>query len=82
MKTQAGIELTEKEIKLVKSLERVAKKWHTEGERLWLFSASGSLTVMMHECISNPNSGMKLNGGVNQDNIITTIDIPNDGGDW
>ena len=82
MKTLKYIELTEKEVKLIKSLERVAKKWKTEGKRLWLFSASGTLTVMMGDFEGNPDPRMGENGGINPNNIIATIDIPNDGGDW
>lgn len=30
---------------LIDSLRRLAKKWEKDGERLWLYSASGSLHV-------------------------------------
>ena len=48
---------------------------------LWLFSASGTLCVM-----KSPKNGLEHGGGdgygVNQENMIDTIDIRNDGGDW
>lgn len=46
--TEAGIECTPEECKLIDSLKRLAKKWEKDGKRLWLYSASGSLHVMMH----------------------------------
>lgn len=47
--TEAGIECTPEECKLIDSLKRLAKKWEKDGKRLWLYSASGSLHVMMQE---------------------------------
>lgn len=84
MKTRKGTELTTTEINLIKSLQRVAKKWNESNHRLWLFSASGDLCVMMeHDDETNPSPLMGSNEGVNQDNFITSIDgIRNDGGDW
>lgn len=63
---------------------RLAKKWEKDGKRLWLYSASGVLTVMMHgDREDNPIPEMLPNAGTNPDNIITTISgIGNDGGDW
>jgi len=51
-------------------------------KNLWLFSASGTLTVM--KIPENGNKMGSIDGsGVNRDNIITTIPgIKNDGGDW
>ena len=82
--TDAGIECTPEECKLIESLNRLAKKWEKDGERLWLYSASGVLTVMMHgDRKDNPIPEMLPNAGTNPDNIITTISgIGNDGGDW
>lgn len=82
--TRAGIECTPEECKLIDSLRRLAKKWEKDGERLWLYSASGVLTVMMHgDREDNPIPEMLPNAGTNPDNIITTISgIGNDGGDW
>lgn len=82
--TDAGIECTPEECKLIESLNRLAKKWEKDGKRLWLYSASGVLTVMMHgDREDNPIPEMLPNAGTNPDNIITTISgIGNDGGDW
>ena len=82
METRAGIKLTEEEIKLIKSAKRLAKKWRQTTDRLWLFSGSGTLHVMMYEGITNPTPEHTQFGGVNPENIIEDIDIPNDGGDW
>ncbi len=82
MKTQAGVRLTSEEEHLVKSLKRVAKKWDTLPNRLWLFSGGDSqLYVMMAEGGDNTHPNY-INGHVNQDNIVCTINIPNDGGGW
>lgn len=86
MTTNAGIELTKFEESCVRSLQRLARKWNSQPNRLWLFSASGTLWVMMHEGDGNPTpeftgSGYSA-GGVNQDNCVCKIDIENDGGDW
>lgn len=82
--TDAGTECTPEECKLIESLNRLAKKWEKNGKRLWLYSASGVLTVMMHgDREDNPIPEMLPNAGTNPDNIITTISgIGNDGGDW
>lgn len=82
--TEAGIECTPEEDKLIDSLNRLAKRWKKSGSRLWLYSANGTLTVMMHgDREDNPVSEINPNFGINQDNIITTISgIGNDGGDW
>lgn len=82
--TEAGVECTPEECKLIDSLNRLAKKWEKDGKRLWLYSASGVLTVMMHgDREDNPIPEMLPNAGTNPDNIITTIlGIGNDGGDW
>jgi len=87
MKTGAGTELTKHEVSCVRSLERLARKWNREPNRLWLFSASGILHVMMREDETNPvpeyiEDAGYASGSVNQQNCICMIDIPNDGGDW
>lgn len=75
--TDAGIECTPEECKLIESLNRLAKKWEKDGKRLWLYSASGVLTVMMHgDREDNPIPEMLPNAGTNPDNIITTISGP------
>lgn len=85
METAKEIPLTSEEIKLVKDLQKLAKRWKTHGKDLWLYSASGRLWVMMRgDTERNPFPEMHrtVGGGVNQDNCIELIDIPNDGGDW
>lgn len=53
-------------------------------KRLWIYSASGTLHVMMHgDTNYNPTPEFTQYGGSNIENSITIIDgIPNDGGDW
>lgn len=47
---------------------------------MWLFSGSGSLSVM--KCGPNGEPVMSENGSVDPAYKIETINIPNDGGDW
>ncbi len=85
MKTNAGYELTEHEASCLRSLKRLAKKWNQHTNRLWLFSASGRLTVLLKEGKGNREPEFNRDGCVNQNNIVVgaeDIDIPNDGGDW
>lgn len=55
-----------------------------DGKRLWLYSASGTLHVMMHgDTEDNPIPDFTQYGGSNIENSVTIIDgILNDGGDW
>ncbi len=82
--TRLGVKCTPEEDKLIDSLRRLANKWKKSGSRLWLYSASGVLHVMMHgDTDYNPAPELTRNGGSNIDNSIIIIDgIPNDGGDW
>ena len=48
-------------------------------ESLWLFSASGTLCVMKKK---DGDRVMLLDGGVDPDYIVATVDVENDGGDW
>lgn len=82
--TNAEIECTPEENKLIDSLKKLAKKWEKDGKRLWLYSASGTLHVMMHgDTDYNPTPEFTQYGGSNIENSVTTIDgILNDGGDW
>ena len=79
--TEGGTLLTNKEKELIRDLKRIATKWKKHGQRLWLYSASGTLTVMMRESETNPIPEF-VYGSSNPDNAITNVDIPNDGGDW
>jgi len=75
--------LSKEEAKLITDLKKLADRWKMHGKRLWLFSASGSLKVMIDDEVATGFPEMKSNGGVNPDNIITQISgIRNDGGDW
>lgn len=67
--------MTEKQA--IASLKRLAKRWP---KTLWLFSASGTLTVM--RCGEDGQHVHNRDGSVDQDYIVDTISIPNDGGDW
>ena len=71
------MKLTKQEQKAIIALKKIAEAWPST---LWLYSASGSLCVMTHD--RNGNRALTLGGGYNQDYVIDTIDIPNDGGDW
>lgn len=83
METKKGIPLNSEEIKLINALRRLEKQWSKHGKDLWLYSASSTLNVMMRGSTSrNPHPEELRSGSANQDNKITTIDIPNDGGDW
>lgn len=81
--TRAGVECTPEESRLIESLRRLARKWAIDGKRLWLYSASGELHVMMQgDRDDNPIPEFTKQGGSNIENSIITIKIPNDGGDW
>ncbi len=72
--------LTPEEKKAIAALRRVAKIWP---ESLWLYSASGSLTIMRKT--TEGKRGVEIRGGaesVDRAYIVGTVDIPNDGGDW
>lgn len=70
-------DLTQEEKAAISALKRLAKRWP---ESLWLFSASGTLTVM--RCGEGGEHVKNELGGMDQDYCLDTIDIPNDGGDW
>lgn len=64
--TDAGTECTPEEDKLIDSLKRLAKRWHKDGSRLWLYSGSGTLYVMMHgDRKDNTTPEMNPNLGLN-----------------
>ena len=68
--------LTPQERAAISALEMVASKWPST---LWLFSASGPLTVM--RCSQD---GKRIFDGETYDQAaaVAVIDIPNDGGDF
>lgn len=55
-----------------------------EGKGLWLYSASGTLHVMLDgDTAQNPEPEESSSSGVNPNNSVVIITgIPNDGGDW
>ena len=68
--------ITPEEKRAIAALKKLAKTWP---KSLWLFSASGSLCVM-----KNDEGGERQMRGdaVDTEACVTTIRIPNDGGDW
>jgi hypothetical protein len=70
------IEKTQEEEKAIAALKALAKKWP---KTLWLFSASGTLSVMKKK---NGEHVLTPGGGMDPDFLVDTVDIENDGGDW
>lgn len=66
--------LSIEEREAIGTLKRLAKKWPPT---LWLFADGNSLHVMR-----GPQKATHERGGMNQDDIIESFRIPNDGGDW
>ena len=71
------MKLTKNEQAAIDALEALAAKWP---KTLWLFSADGSLNVM--RCGPGGRRVVNRAGGIDQAYSLTSIDIPNDGGDW
>lgn len=71
------IEANAAEQKAINALRRLAKTWP---KSLWLFSASGTLCVMQRS--PDGEKAKVRGGGMDQEYVLTTINIPNDGGDW
>lgn len=70
-RTKAGIECTEEECKLIDSFKRIAKKWKKDGKRLWIYSASETLHVMMHgDTNYNPTPEFTQYGGSNMEGDV------------
>lgn len=72
-------DLTPDERRAIASLKRLAKRWP---KSLWLFSASGSLNVMRCGADGARVHHRHPDCGVDQSYSLTTVDLPNDGGDW
>ena len=70
-------DLTPDEQRAIRALNRLQEMWP---QSLWLFSASGRLNVMRAGKHGEQVHGE--NGGIDQNYVVTTVDIPNDGGDW
>ena len=68
-----GTPVTKKEESLIRSLERLARRWKKDGGDLMLFSAAGDLAVLKRSCINDKDF---------QASLVTFISgITNDGGD-
>jgi hypothetical protein len=70
---------TKKELEWIDKFKNLAKECP---KSLWLYSASGTLCVMKTPKDGNEMGSGTRGEGVNDENIIDTIDIRNDGGDW
>jgi hypothetical protein len=71
------MELTKEEQNAINTLKRLEKRWP---KGLWLFSNGMSISIMKYP--ENMDDIVNESGGMNQDYIVDSIDIPNDGGDW
>ena len=69
--------LSPEEARAIRSLKQLAKTWPPS---LWLFSANGALCVM--RCDEDGRRAQLPDNGADPAFVITTIGIPNDGGDW
>ena len=82
METKAGIHLTEKQIKNVKSLDRLLKKWDKD---LCINCVAGTLYVFLKgNTAQNPVPELSDTGGFNPSNVVYMDSncILADGGDW
>ena len=70
-------DLTYEEDLAVKALLRLAKRWPRS---LTLASMGGTLCVIPTD--AEPVGSLDLGYGLDQEAVVTTIDIPNTGGDW
>lgn len=70
------VPLTDDERKAIRAMNRLAKTWP---KSLWLFSASGTLTIMRKDATGTRAGD---GDGVDQAFAVDTVDIQNDGGDW
>ena len=68
---------TREEQQAINALKVLAKAWP---KSLWLYSAAGTLCVMRAK--SDGTHALKRDGGVDDEYILDTVDIPNSGGDW
>lgn len=71
------IEVTEEERRAIRALKRLAKTWPMS---LGLFAGDGDLHVM--RLSARGEFVFDTSGAVDQEYVITTIDIPCDGGGW
>ena len=71
------MKLTKEEENAIATLKRLEKRWP---KTLWLFATGMSINVM--RCGEDGEQVTDSSGGMDQDYIVDSIDIPNDGGDW
>lgn len=83
METEAGVKLTQKQIKNIESLKRLMKNWD---KNLCLNAIGGKLHIMLlGGTKQNPTPEMSDSGGFNPDNCIMDFHTGEpyaDGGDW
>jgi hypothetical protein len=72
-------ELTPKETRAIKALQRVANIWP---DTLWIFAEGGHLSVMRKTPDGKHAITEKTDGGMDPDYIVETVYIEADGGDW
>lgn len=92
MKTVGGAKLTRHEESCLRALVRLAERWNSKPNRVWLFSASAVLVPLLFPGGGNEEPEFDDAGRINKNNIVVDgkdrvrdqmmIDIPNDGGDW
>ncbi len=71
-------DLEGQERQALRRLRELARAWP---KSFWLFSGSGSLSVMRYK--PDGTCAMTATGCVDQDYLVATIEgIPNDGGGW
>ena len=81
--TNAGVELTKEQCKLLSSFERLMKKWDKD---MCINAIAGNLEIMLlGDTNQNPTPELSQTGGFNPDNLIDHVNFSNvnaDGGDW
>lgn len=70
--------LTREERRAIAALKRIALRWP---ESLWLF-ANGSAGIHVLKCDNDGNRRYGEGGGIDQNFLVGTAYIPNDGGDF
>ena len=71
------VDVTNEEKEAIDALEDIEDNWP---KSLWLFSAGGTLYVMKKD--KDNNRAILPSGRVDDEYIVESIVIENDGGDW
>jgi len=71
------MKLTKEERAAISALKSLEKNWPTT---LWVFATGNALHVM--KCDSSGKKITNRHGGFDQEAIVDSIHIPNDGGDF